>query len=59
MHKEKEMERNETNNWGNKMIDDDVYRRPRCPKCGMPCDDDGDRFLTRSCIDCDWHEKDE
>lgn len=52
MHKEKEMELNETNNWGDKMIFGEG--RPRCPKCGTTCDDDGDRYFTELCWTCGW-----
>jgi len=53
MNKENTMERNESNNWGDKMIYEDGLR-PRCPKCGLKCDDDGDRYYTDLCWTCGW-----
>ena len=49
---EKEMELTAENNWGDKMISD--IGRPRCPKCGAGCDDDGDRYYTDICWECGW-----
>lgn len=53
MIKEKEMERNADNNWGDQMIFENGLR-PRCPKCGAKCDDDGDRYYTDVCWECGW-----
>lgn len=53
MNKENTMERNESNNWGDQMISEDGLR-PRCPKCGAKCDDDGDRYFLDLCWECGW-----
>jgi len=52
MNKENKMELNESNNWGDKMLSDGG--RPYCPKCGLGCDDDGDRYYTDLCWTCGW-----
>lgn len=52
MNKENTMELNESNNWGDKMILGEG--RPKCPKCGIGCDDDGDRYFTDLCWTCGW-----
>ena len=55
--KENQMELNESNNWGDKMI---RGGRPKCPKCGAPCEDDGDRYYADNCWECGWstlHDK--
>lgn len=46
------MERTAENNWGDKMIFG--QGRPKCPKCGARCEDDGDRYYTDNCWECDW-----
>jgi predicted nucleic acid-binding Zn-ribbon protein len=50
---ETKMERNADNNWGDQMIFENGLR-PRCPKCGAKCDDDGDRYYTDICWECGW-----
>lgn len=53
MNKENKVELNEENNWGDKMISEHGGR-PCCPKCGLTCEDDGDRYFLDSCWTCGW-----
>jgi len=50
------MERNASNNWGNKMTEGPGFR-PECPKCEIPCEDDGDRYFDDVCFSCGWSSK--
>ena len=46
------MELNESNNWGDKMTGG--FGRPQCPKCGLNCEHDGDRYYNDICFECGW-----